>query len=65
MKAGKMNPVQWRQVEDLYEAAENCIPHQRAALLECADPKIRVLVERMLELSADGLFLDQPNRRLA
>lgn len=60
MKAGKMNPDRWRQVEDLYQAAQNCTPDQRAALPEWADPEIRDLVERMLGMTADGHFLDRP-----
>ena len=55
-----MNPDRWRQIEDLYYAAQDCTPDQRATLLASADPEIRALVVRMLELPADGQFLDRP-----
>lgn len=61
MKAGKMNPDQWRQVEDLYRAAQDGTPDRHAALSECADPEIRALVERMLGMAVTG-FLDRPIR---
>ena len=60
MKAGKMDPDRWRQIEDLYLAAQNCTPDQRASWLESADPEIRTLVERILKSTAGGYFLDQP-----
>jgi eukaryotic-like serine/threonine-protein kinase len=62
-----MTPDQWRQIEELYNAAQNCHPNERAALLECTDPEIRSRVERMLEVdsgsrilnaSVDGAFAD-------
>jgi eukaryotic-like serine/threonine-protein kinase len=59
MKAEKMNPDRWRQIEDLYQAAQDCTPDQRARLLESADPEIRTLVERTLGTTAIG-FLDRP-----
>jgi predicted ATPase/serine/threonine protein kinase len=60
MKAGKMNPDRWRQIEDLYQAAQDCTPDQCATLLASADPEIRTLVVRMLELPPDGHLLDRP-----
>ena len=54
-----MTPEHWRQIEDLYHAARERSPTERAALLECTDPDIRVRVERMLALESDGEFLDQ------
>jgi len=54
-----MTPDRWRQIEDLYHAAQKCAPNERAALLEGTDPEIRSRVERMLELESDGQILDQ------
>ncbi len=55
-----MTPELWRQVEDLYHAARNRDPDQRAALLECTDPDIRSRVERMLALDFDRQMPDRP-----
>lgn len=49
----------WRKIEELYQAAQNCPPHQRAALLQATDPEIRARVERMLEIESSGGLLDQ------
>ncbi len=54
-----MTPDRWRQIEDLYHAAQKCQPNERAALLECTDPEIRSRVERMLELESGRQILDQ------
>lgn len=54
-----MKPDRWRQVVDLYHAAQDCTPDQRAALPGYADPEIRALVERMLGMTGTA-FLDQP-----
>jgi eukaryotic-like serine/threonine-protein kinase len=54
-----MTPEQWRQIEDLYRAAQQRSPGDRAALLECTDPDIRNRVERMLALESDGQILDR------
>jgi hypothetical protein len=48
-----MTPKQWRQIEDLYHAAQKSGPNDRAALLECTDPEIRFRVQRMLALALD------------
>jgi hypothetical protein len=55
-----LTPDRWRQIEDLYQAAQNCAPSERAALLECTDPEIRARVERVLEVESSGRILDQP-----
>lgn len=55
-----MTPERWRQIEDLYHAARDCRPAERAVLLESTDPEIRSRVERMLALESDGQFLDRP-----
>src|SRR5580693_7661618 len=54
-----MTPDRWRQLEDLYRAAQKCHPNERAALLERTDPEIRSRVERMLEVEPSGQILDQ------
>jgi serine/threonine protein kinase len=54
-----MTPDRWRQIEDLYRAAEKCHHNERAALLECTDPEIRSRVERMLAVESSGQILDQ------
>ncbi len=55
-----MTPDRWRQIEDLYHAAQSCPPDQRAALLEATDPAIRLRVERMLQVESGSQILDQP-----
>ena len=52
-----MTPEQFRQIEDLYHAAQQRNPNERAALLECTDPEIRSRVERMLELESGSQIL--------
>ncbi len=54
-----MTPEHWRQIEDLYHAARDRGPAERAALLERTDPDIRARVERMLALDSSGQILDQ------
>jgi len=53
-----MTPEHWRQIEDLYHAARERSPAERAALLEGTDPDIRSRVERMLAIEPDGQILD-------
>ncbi len=53
-----MTPDQWRQIEDLYHAAQNCQPNERAALLECTDPDVRSRVERMLQVESGSDILE-------
>jgi serine/threonine protein kinase/Tol biopolymer transport system component len=55
-----MTPEYWRQIEDLYHAAQARPPGERVALLEGTDPEIRARVERMLALDSDGQILDSP-----
>jgi len=55
-----MTPERWRQIEDLYHAAQKCPPNDRAAVLEGADPEVRARVERMLALDSGGHLLDGP-----
>lgn len=55
-----MTPDRWRQIEDLYHAARNRGPGERAVLLENTDPEIRSRVERMLEVQSGSLLIDQP-----
>ncbi len=54
-----MPPDRWRQIEDLYHAAQKCLPNERAALLEGTDPEIRERVARMLEVESGSAILDQ------
>src|SRR5215469_16486740 len=54
-----LTPDRWRKIEELYQAAKNCAPGERAALLEGTDPDIRARVERMLEIESSGGLLDQ------
>ncbi|HEX5229209.1 MAG TPA: protein kinase [Bryobacteraceae bacterium] len=54
-----LTPEHWRQIEDLYHAAQKCDPGQRAALLDGTDAQIRARVERMLEVESSGGLLDQ------
>ena len=54
-----MTPDRWRQIEDLYHAAQNCGPTERAALMSRTDPEIRFRVERMLKVESGSQILDQ------
>jgi len=47
-----MTPEQWRHIDELYHAARNCHPNERAALLEATDPEIRSRIERMLAVDS-------------
>ncbi|HTS51142.1 MAG TPA: protein kinase [Bryobacteraceae bacterium] len=53
-----MTPEQWRQMEELYQAARECRPNERAALLECTDPEMRARIERMLEVESGSDILE-------
>ena len=54
-----MTPDRWRQIEQLYDAARQCAPPERAALLEATDPDIRARVERMLKIESGSGILAQ------
>ncbi len=55
----KMTPDRWRQIEDLYDAAQKCSPSERAALLECTDPEVRSRVEHMLEVKSGSQLVNK------
>src|SRR5215472_14722602 len=55
-----MNPERLRQIEELYHAAREGTPEERAALLAQADPELRREVESLLSERAGGEFLDRP-----
>ena len=44
-----MNPKHLRQIEDLYRAAMECGPEERAVLLAQTDPELRRELESLLE----------------
>lgn len=52
-----MSPERWRQVEDLFHAALEQAPRERAILLEQADPEVRGEVESLLE--QNGSLVDR------
>ena len=47
-----MNPERFRQIEELYHAAREGTPDERAALLAQTDPELRREVESLLSESA-------------
>jgi hypothetical protein len=49
-----MNPERWRQIEELYHAARELAPADRAALLAQTDQELRLEVEAMLAQDASG-----------
>jgi eukaryotic-like serine/threonine-protein kinase len=59
-----MTPERWGQLEELYEAARALPPSERTALLEQADPELRVTVASILAQEGapqeNGAFLDRP-----
>jgi serine/threonine protein kinase/predicted esterase len=55
-----MTPDRWRQIEAVYQVAQNCGSRERSALLDRTDPEIRVVVERMLEQKSGSQLLDEP-----
>ena len=56
-----MTPEQWQQIKQLYHAARECAPADRAALLAEAEPELRREVEAMLAQDASkGKILDSP-----
>lgn len=54
-----MTPERWRQIEELYHAALERRPEDRAALLAKSNPELGEIVGRMLSHEA-GTLLDQP-----
>ena len=61
-KLGKaaMNPERLQQVYELYHAARECEPGERAALLAQADPELRCKVESLLAQGSHEGVLDRP-----
>src|SRR2546426_101912 len=55
-----MSPERFRQIEELYHAARERTPEERAALLAQTDPELRRQVELLLLQRAAGEFLDRP-----
>jgi len=55
-----MEPRRWQQIEELYHAALECEPGQRATLLARADPELRHEVESLLAQESGGTPLDHP-----
>ena len=55
-----MNPERFRQIQELYHAAREGTPEQRAALLAHSDPELRREVELLLSQPSGGGFLDRP-----
>jgi eukaryotic-like serine/threonine-protein kinase len=55
-----MTTEQIRHIEELYHAARERSPAERAVLLAQADPEVRREVESLLARPSGGEFLDQP-----
>src|SRR5437870_1971168 len=55
-----MSPERFRQIEELYHAAREGSPEERAALLAQTDPELRRQVELLLSEPIGGEFLDRP-----
>ena len=55
-----MTPSRWQQIEELYHAALECAPEERAALLARADPELRREVESLLAQESGATPLDHP-----
>jgi serine/threonine protein kinase len=60
-----MSPERFRRIEELYHAAREGTPEDRAALLARTDSELRREVESLLSESGGGEFLDQPAIRNA
>src|SRR5690349_12704220 len=54
-----MTPERFRQIEELYHAAREASPDDRAALLAQADPDLRFHVESLLRTPAGSALLDR------
>jgi Tol biopolymer transport system component len=55
-----VTPERFRQIEELYHAAREGTPEQRAALLDQTDPELRREVESLLSRLSGGEFLERP-----
>jgi eukaryotic-like serine/threonine-protein kinase len=55
-----MDPSRWQQIEELYHAALECEPSERAALLARTDPELRREVESLLAQPDGATPLDHP-----
>ena len=55
-----MDPSRWKQIEELYHAALECEPDERAAFLARAHPGLRREVESLLAQESSATPLDQP-----
>jgi eukaryotic-like serine/threonine-protein kinase len=55
-----MDPSRWKQIEDLYHAALERPPGERAAFLAQADPELRREVESLLAQESHGQPLNRP-----
>jgi tetratricopeptide (TPR) repeat protein len=60
-----MSPERFRRIEELYHAAREGTPEERAALLAQTDPELRGEVEALLCESSGAEFLDRPPIRNA
>jgi len=58
-KTSRMNQKDWEEIEELYCAALECEPAERAALLSAVPPEIHHIVQRMLAASAGDTVLDR------
>src|SRR5262245_10715383 len=54
-----MSPERFRRIEELYHAAREGTPEERAALLAQSDPELRREVESLLAGSSGGEFQDR------
>ncbi len=55
-----MSPERFRQIEELYHAARERSPEERAALLDQADPELRREIESLLRKAGGAEFIDRP-----
>ena len=55
-----MTPSRWQQIEELYHAALERAPGERATLLERADPELRREVESLLAQESGAMPFDHP-----
>ncbi len=58
-----MTPERWRKIEELYHAAQEHAPRDRAAFLAGAcngDAELKSEIERLLARDSDGKILDSP-----